>query len=54
VVAEGFTDAGANGEFADFRDSVELDPGTYELRAFESSAEDGRPLNTDSKVFTVE
>ena len=54
VVAEGFTDAGANGEFADFSDSVELDPGTYELRAFESSAEDGRPLNTDSKVFTVE
>jgi len=53
VVAEGFTDAGANGEFADFSDSVELDPGTYELRAFESSAEDGRPLNTDSKVFTV-
>jgi hypothetical protein len=53
VVAEGFTDAGANGEFADFTDSVELDPGTYELRAFESSAEDGRPLNTDTKVFTV-
>ena len=43
VVAEGFTDAGANGEFADFADSVDLDPGTYELRAFESSAEDGRP-----------
>ena len=54
VVAEGFTDAGANGEFADFSDSVDLDPGTYELRAFESSAEDGRPLNTDTKVFTVE
>jgi len=54
VVAEGFTDAGANGEFSDFSDTVELDPGTYELRAFESSAEDGRPLNTDSKVFTVE
>ena len=54
VVAEGFTDAGANGEFADFADSVDLEPGTYELRAFESSAEDGRPLNTDTKVFTVE
>ena len=54
VVAEGFTNAGANGEFADFADSVDLDPGTYELRAFEASAEDGRPLNTDSKVFTVE
>ena len=54
VVVEGFTDAGANGEFADFADSVDLDPGTYELRAFESSAEDGSPLNTDTKVFTVE
>ena len=54
VVAEGFTNAGANGEFADFADSVHLDAGTYELRAFEASAEDGRPLNTDSKVFTVE
>lgn len=54
VVAEGFTQAGANGEFDDFADSVELEPGTYEIRAFESSAEDGRPLNVDSKTFTVE
>ena len=54
VVAEGFTNAGANGEFAEFSDSVELDPGTYEVRAYEASAEDGRPLNTDTKVFTVE
>lgn len=53
VVAEGFTQAGANGEFGDFRDTVELAPGAYELRAFESSAEDGRPLNVDTKAFTV-
>lgn len=53
VVAEGFTQGGANGEFGEFSDAVELEPGTYEMRAFESSAEDGRPLNTDSKTFTV-
>ncbi|MCY7374148.1 MAG: Gmad2 immunoglobulin-like domain-containing protein, partial [Spirochaetaceae bacterium] len=54
VVAEGFTSGGANGEFGEFTDTVELEPGTYELRAFESSAEDGRPLHVDSKTFTVE
>ena len=54
VVAEGFTQAGATGEFAEFSDSVELVPGTYEIRAFESSAEDGRPLHVDTKTFTVE
>ena len=54
VVAEGFTSGGANGEFGEFDDTVELEPGTYEMRAFESSAEDGRPLHTDSKTFTVE
>lgn len=54
VVAEGFTSAGANGEFAEFSDEVELAPGTYEIRAFESSAEDGRPLHVDSKTFTVQ
>ena len=54
VVAEGFTQGGANGEFGEFGDAVELEPGTYEMRAFESSAEDGRPLHVDSKTFTVE
>ncbi len=54
VVAEGVTSGGANGEFGEFSDSVELEPGTYEMRAFESSAEDGRPLHVDSKTFTVE
>lgn len=53
VVADGFTQAGANGEFAEFSDTVELEPGDYEIRAFESSAEDGRPLNVDTKTFTV-
>jgi hypothetical protein len=54
VVAEGFTQGGANGEFAEFADTVTLKPGTYEIRAFESSAEDGRPLHVDDKTFTVE
>jgi len=54
VVAEGFTQGGANGEFGEFSDTVELEPGTYEIRAFESSAEDGRPLHVDTKTFTVE
>lgn len=54
VVAEGFTQAGANGEFDEFSDTVELEPGSYEIRAFESSAEDGRPLHVDTKTFTVE
>jgi hypothetical protein len=54
VVADGFTQAGANGEFAEFSDSVQLEPGTYEIRAFESSAQDGRPLHVDTKTFTVE
>ena len=53
-VDEGFTQGGANGEFGEFADTVDLEPGTYELRAFESSPEDGRPLHTDTKTFTVE
>lgn len=53
VVKEGFAQAGSNGEFGEFTDTVELPPGTYEMRAFESSAQDGSPLHVDSKVFTV-
>lgn len=53
VVADGFTQGGSMGEFADFSDSVELEPGTYEMRAFESSAETGEPIHVDSKTFTV-
>ncbi len=53
-VAEGFTDGGSMGEFGVFTDTVSLDPGTYEMRAFEFSAEDGSRLNVDTKTFTVE
>jgi Immunoglobulin-like domain of bacterial spore germination/Sporulation and spore germination len=52
-VAEGTTQGGSNGEFGDFSDTVELDPGTYEIRAFESSAEDGSAIHVDTKMFTV-
>ncbi len=31
-----------------------LDPGTYTFKAFEASADDGRPINVDDKTFTVE
>lgn len=54
VVADGFTQGGSMGEFAEFSDSVVLEPGTYELRAFESSAENGEPIHVDTKTFTVE
>lgn len=54
VVEKGFTQGGANGEFGEFSYQVTLRPGTYVIRAFESSAEDGRPLHVDDKRFTVE
>jgi hypothetical protein len=53
-VAEGNTQGGSNGEFGEFSDTVDLDPGTYEIRALEFSAEDGSPLHVDTKTFTVE
>jgi hypothetical protein len=52
-VADGTTQGGSNGEFGDFSDTVELDPGTYEIRAFESSAEDGSAIHVDTKTITV-
>ena len=54
VVVDGFTQGGSMGEFAEFSDSVVLEPGTYEMRAFESSAENGEPIHVDTKTFTVE
>ena len=43
----------AMGEFREASTTVQLDPGSYELRALESSAEDGSPLHVDTKSFTV-
>jgi Immunoglobulin-like domain of bacterial spore germination/Sporulation and spore germination len=53
VVAQGHTQGGANGEFAEFHDSVVLPAGDYELTAFEVSAKDGSPVHIDTKNFTV-
>ena len=53
VVAEGHTQGGANGEFGEFHDTVQLPAGDYELTAFESSAKDGSPIHIDTKNFTV-
>jgi hypothetical protein len=53
-VAEGHTQGGSNGEFGDFHDTVDLPPGTYEIRAFESSPKDGSPQHVDTKTFTVQ
>lgn len=53
VVRKGATQGGSNGTFGEFHDTVSLPPGSYELRAFEASAQDGRPLHVDTKAFTV-
>jgi hypothetical protein len=52
LVAETFVTT-AMGEFLEASTTIKLDPGTYELRALEHSAEDGRPLHVDTKTFTV-
>jgi hypothetical protein len=43
----------AMGMFLEASTTITLDPGSYELRAFESSAKDGAPLHVDTKTFTV-
>jgi hypothetical protein len=54
VVRRGFTTATVGGPGrGTFETSVTLPPGRYVARAFESSAEDGRPLFVDDKSFTV-
>ncbi|HEX7104368.1 MAG TPA: Gmad2 immunoglobulin-like domain-containing protein [Acidothermaceae bacterium] len=55
VLKQGFTNAdkGAPAQ-GTWHDSVTLTPGTYELRAFESSAKDGAPTYVDTKTFTVQ
>ncbi|HSR22655.1 MAG TPA: Gmad2 immunoglobulin-like domain-containing protein, partial [Candidatus Eisenbacteria bacterium] len=40
VVRTGHTQGGSNGTFGEFHDTVSLPPGSYELRAFEVSAQD--------------
>ena len=52
-VDSGYTMAGSM-EWKPFTINLgQLDPGTYTVRAFESSAENGRPTHIDDKTFTV-
>jgi spore germination protein GerM len=54
VVAKGFSTAaeGAPGR-GPWSATVDVPPGDYELRAFESSAKDGSPIFVDTKTVTV-
>lgn len=55
VLKSGFTNADAGApEQGTWQDSVTLTPGTYELRAFETSMKDGAPTYVDTKTFTVQ
>jgi hypothetical protein len=51
-VAETFVTT-AMGMFREDSTTIKLDPGSYELRAFEASMNDGSPLHMDTKTFTV-
>lgn len=51
-VAETFATT-AMGMFQEASTTIKLDPGSYELRAFEASAKDGSVLHMDTKTFTV-
>lgn len=53
VVEQGTVQGGANGEFGEFSGTVQLPPGSYEMRVFESSPKDGSPQHVDTKTFTV-
>jgi immunoglobulin-like protein involved in spore germination/sporulation and spore germination protein len=54
VLKQGFATASAGAPMqGTWQDSVTLTPGTYELRAFETSAKDGSPTYVDTKTFTV-
>jgi hypothetical protein len=54
VVASGFSTASEGApKRAPWSAKVDVPAGDYELRAFESSAEDGAPTYVDSKSVTV-
>ena len=50
---QGSTMTGANGEVGPFETTVDLEPGTWTVAVFESSAMDGQPLNLVSATITV-
>jgi len=53
VVDQGVTMGGTLGERGPFRFSVDLPPGEYTVRAYETSAEDGSVVAEDTKAFSV-
>jgi hypothetical protein len=54
VVQEGTTMAAAGQVFSPYSFDVDLGPGSYTLRVYEASAEDGSPMFVETKQFTVE
>jgi Immunoglobulin-like domain of bacterial spore germination/Sporulation and spore germination len=54
VVQEGYTTTSSGQKFSPYSFDVDLDPGSYTLRVYEASAEDGSPMFVETKQFTVE
>jgi hypothetical protein len=54
VVQEGYTTTSSGQKFSPYSFDVALDPGSYTLRVYEASAEDGSPMFVETKQFTVE
>lgn len=50
---QGSTMTGANGEIGPFETTVDLEPGTWTVAVFESSAMDGEPLNLVAATINV-
>lgn len=50
---QGSTMTGANGEVGPFETTVDLEPGSWTIAVFESSAMDGEPLNLVSATIDV-
>jgi Immunoglobulin-like domain of bacterial spore germination/Sporulation and spore germination len=54
VVKQGYTTASAGQVLSPYLFEVDLDPGSYTLRVYEASAENGSPMFVETKQFTVE
>jgi hypothetical protein len=54
VVKQGYTTTSSGQEFSPYLFEVDLDPGSYTLRVYEASAENGSPMFVETKQFTVE
>lgn len=53
LVTEGFTNTAEGQAFAPYEFSLTLEPGTYVIEAYESSAEDGSRLFAETRTVTV-